>query len=152
MTPFKPTGLFTLHRPSKSVQRNVALVLSTALLSAGCAEQTASRSRDGSVTVPSPAVSSEALDLEPATAPGLAAAVMTHLHDKHARVLGGSQNKGEKYMAADFEVESHGKPVELRLFVASVEQTTKRTGPPKTGKCPTSQTKLYCRIEKATDG
>ena len=152
MTISRPTELFSLRRPTKSVQRNVVVGLLIALLSAGCGEQAASRSSDGSPTVPTATASSQALDLEPATAPGLAAAVMTHLHDKHAKVLGGIQNKNEGWTAADFEVQTHGKTVELRLFVASVEKITKRTDPPKTGECPTSPTKVYCRIEKAPDG
>lgn len=152
MTISSPIGLFSLRRPTKSVQRNLGVVLLVASLSAGCGEQSASRSSDGSATVPIATASSQALDLEPATAPGLAAAVMTHLHDKHAKVLGGIQNKNEGWTAADFEVETNGKAVELRLFVASIKETIKRTDPAKTGECPTSPTKLYCRIEKAPDG
>ena len=152
MTISSPTELFSLRRPTKWGQRNVGVVLLIALLSAGCGEQAASRSSDGSATVPPPKASSQALDLEPATAPGLAEAVMTHLDDKHAKVLGGIQNKNEGWTAADFEVETHGKTVELRLFVASIEETTKRTDPAKTGECPTSPTKLYCRIERVPDG
>ena len=101
----------------------------TAVLSAACGGHTPSRSIDASPGQSSTAPLSSATNpsrsanVAPATAPGLAEAVMRHLRGQHAEVVGGGQNRDDGWTMVEFEAKTPGRTVELRLFVTNVEMT-----------------------------
>src|SRR5215218_9185169 len=55
--------------------------------------------------------------VEPATVPGLAAAVLSHLEDRQVEPRGGSRNPDEGWMAVDVDVEAAGGAVPLSVMV-----------------------------------
>lgn len=87
---------------------------------------------------------------EPATVPGLTAAVLSHLEDRRVEPRGESSNPDEGWRAVDVEVQAAGGAVPVSVMVVEAGEELDLS---EVDTCPTpGSTVLGCRVEHAVDG